>query len=265
MGDDTQKIQGRLAGKVSIVTGAGRGIGKAIARKLAVEGAAVVIAEVDAEPGQQAAAELTADGYRVLFVQTDITREASVQSAVQQTVAAFGKLDILVNNAGKDFNFDATTMTEADWNTAMDVDLKGVWLCCKHAIPRILEQGGGSIVNIASVHARATSPNYFPYGAAKAAVVGLTRSLALDFSPKGIRVNAICPGWVMSDAIAAWIKSQPDPQATEDHIVSLQPVRRIGLPEEIANFVAFVASDEASYITGAELVIDGGLTAQYPQ
>ncbi len=258
-------MTGRLEGKVAFITGAGRGIGRAIAQKMALEGAAVVIAEVDTASGQQTTEDLIAAGYRALFVQVDITRESEVQQAIQHTVETFGGLNILVNNAGKDFNFDATTMTEADWYMAMDVDVKGVWLCCKYAIPQLLKQGGGAIVNIASVHARATSPNYFPYGAAKSAVVGLTRSLALDYGPHNIRVNAICPGWVLSDAIANWLKAQPNPQVTEAHIVSLQPVRRIGDPMEIANLVAFVASDEASYITGAELVIDGGLTAQYPQ
>ncbi|MEP6986519.1 MAG: SDR family NAD(P)-dependent oxidoreductase, partial [Chloroflexota bacterium] len=167
---------GRLEGKVAFITGAGRGIGRAIAHKFALEGAAVVIAEVDTASGQQTTEDLIAAGYRALFVQVDITRESEVQQAIQNTVETFGGLHILVNNAGKDFNFDATTMTEADWYMAMDVDVKGVWLCCKYAIPQLIAQGGGAIVNIASVHARATSPNYFPYGAAKSAVVGLTRS-----------------------------------------------------------------------------------------
>lgn len=258
-------MTGRLERKVAFITGAGKGIGRAIAQKMAAEGASVAIAEIDIPSGQRTANELIAAGFRALFVQTDITRESEVEQAIQYTVETFGGLNILVNNAGKDFNFDATTMTEADWYTAMDVDVKGVWLCSKYAIPQLLKQGGGAIVNIASVHARATSPNYFPYGAAKSAVVGLTRSLALDYGPHNIRVNAICPGWVLSDAIDNWLNTQPDRQATEAHIISLQPVRRIGQPSEIANLVAFVASDEASYITGAELVIDGGLTAQYPQ
>ncbi len=265
MRDENNFIKGRLEGKVAFITGAGRGIGKAIAHKMAAEGAAVVIAEIDPAPGMAVANDLIAGGHQALFVQTDITRESDVQQAIQKSVDTFGGLDVLVNNAGKDLKYDATTMTEAEWDSAMGVDLKGVWLCCKYAIPQLLKRGGGAIVNIASVHARATSANYFPYGAAKSAVVGLTRNLALDYGPHNIRVNAICPGWVLSDAIVDWLKEQPDPQATEAHIISLQPVRRIGKPEDIANLVAFVASDEASYINGAELVIDGGLTAQHPR
>ncbi len=258
-------MSGRLEGKVAFITGAGRGIGRAIAHKMVAEGAAVVVAEMDVISGKAVANELAASGHRALFIRTDITSEKDVQQAIDQTITHFGKLDILVNNAGITFRYEATTMTEEQWHTAMDVDVKGVWLCSKHAIPHMQAQGGGAIVNLSSVHAHVTAAKHFPYAAAKAAVLGLTRSLALDYGPQNIRVNAICPGWVRSEAVEAWIQSQPDPAAYEARILSFQPVRRIGTPIEIANLVAFIASDEASYLTGAELVIDGGLTIQYPQ
>jgi len=254
----------RLDNKIALVTGAGRGIGRAIARKLAREGASVSVAEINAQTAQAAADELGSAGFKAQALLTDITRESDVEAAVRQTVEVFGGLDILVNNAGKTFHYDATTMTEAEWEAAMSIDVKGVWLCCKHAIPAMLARGGGSIVNIASIHARMTAQGYFPYGAAKAAVVGMTRSLALDYGAHHIRVNAICPGWVRTEAVQSWFDMQPDPKAGESRVLSFQPLGRIGTPEDIANFVAFIASDEASYITGAELVIDGGLTAQYP-
>lgn len=257
-------MTGRLEQKIALVTGAGRGIGRAIARKLALEGAAVAIVEIDSKTAQDAADELSSAGYRAIALSTDITRESDVKASIQRTLETFGGLDILVNNAGKTFYFDATKMTEAEWQSAMNIDVKAVWLCCKYAIPPIIKRGGGAIVNIASVHARATTRGYFPYGAAKAAVVGMTRSLALDYGLQNIRVNAICPGWVRTDPVQSWFDTQPDPQAAEDRVLSLQPLGRIGTPEEIANLVAFIASDEASYMTGAELVIDGGLTAQYP-
>jgi NAD(P)-dependent dehydrogenase (short-subunit alcohol dehydrogenase family) len=255
----------RLNSKTAFVTGAGRGIGRAIVRKLAAEGAAVVLAEIDAASGEAACAELSATGAKAVFLRTDITREEDVQRAVEQTVNAFGRLDILVNNAGKNFYYEATSMTEAEWDNAMDVDVKGAWLCSKYAIPHMLAAGGGSIVNIASIHARITAPGHFPYAAAKSAVVGLTRSLALDYAPHNIRVNAICPGWVRTDLVQGWLDMQPDSAETEARVLSFQPMGRMGTPEEIANFVAFVASDEASFITGAELVIDGGMSIQFPR
>ena len=253
----------RLENKVAFITGAGRGIGQAIAHKMAHEGAMVALAEIDLESAQSVAEELLKQDCQALAIQTDITREADVQTAVSRAMERFGRVDILVNNAGKNFYFDATTMSDADWDNAMNVDVKGAWLCCKHVLPSMKAAKAGSIINIASVHARITAPGHFPYAAAKSALVGLTRNLALDYAPYNIRVNAICPGWVRTALVQGWFDQQPDPKATEERVLSFQPLRRIGTPEEIANFVAFVASDEASFITGAELVIDGGMSIMF--
>jgi len=253
----------RLENKVAFITGAGRGIGRAIAHKMAHEGAMVALAEIDFKSAQGAAEELQKEGCQALAIQTDITRETDVQAAVSRAIEHFGRVDILVNNAGKNFNYDATTMSEADWDNAMNLDQKGAWLCCKHVLPSMINAKAGSIINIASVHARITAPKHFPYAAAKSAIVGLTRNLALDYAPYNIRVNAICPGWVRTAMVQSWFDQQSDPKAAEDRVLSFQPLQRIGTPEEIANFVAFVASDEASFITGAELVIDGGMSIMF--
>jgi NAD(P)-dependent dehydrogenase (short-subunit alcohol dehydrogenase family) len=253
----------RLENKVAFITGAGRGIGRAIAHKMAHEGAMVALAEIDFESAQSAAEELLKQGCQSFAIQTDITRETDVQAAVSQAIERFGQVDILVNNAGKNFYYDATTMSEEDWDNAMNVDVKGAWLCCKHVLPSMKAAKAGSIINIASVHARITAPGHFPYAAAKSALVGLTRNLALDYAPYNIRVNAICPGWVRTALVQGWFDQQVDPKAAEERVLSFQPLGRIGTPDEIANFVAFVASDEATFITGAELLIDGGMSIMF--
>ena len=253
----------RLENKVAMITGAGRGIGRAITYKMAHEGAMVALVDIDPESAQSVAEELRRQDCQVLAIQTDITREVEVERAVGQAMEHFGRVDILVNNAGKNFYHDATTMSEVDWDNAMNVDVKGAWLCCKYVLPSMKAAKAGSIVNIASVHARITAPGHFPYAAAKSALVGLTRNLALDYAPYNIRVNAICPGWVRTALVQGWFDRQADPKAVEDRVLSFQPLRRIGTPEEIANFAAFVASDEASFITGAELVIDGGMSIMF--
>ncbi len=253
----------RLENKVALITGSGRGIGRAIAHKMAHEGSMVALADIDVDSAQSAAEDLIKEGCQAVAIQTDITHETDVQDAVSRALEQYGRIDILVNNAGKNFYYDATTMSEADWDNAMNVDVKGAWLCCKHVLPSMKAANAGSIINIASVHARITAPGHFPYAAAKSALVGLTRNLALDYAPYNIRVNAICPGWVRTALVQGWFDQQADPKATEDRVLSFQPLRRIGTPEEIANFVAFVASDEASFITGAELVIDGGMSIMF--
>ena len=253
----------RLENKVAFITGAGRGIGRAIAYKMAHDGAMVALVEIDFESAQRAAKELLKQDCQAVAIQTDITREIEVQAAVSRAMERFGRVDILVNNAGKNFYYDATTMSEADWDNAMNVDVKGAWLCSKHVLPAMVAARAGSIINIASVHARITAAGHFPYAAAKSALVGLTRNLALDYAPYNIRVNAICPGWVRTALVQGWFDQQVDPKAAEERVLSFQPLRRIGTPEEIANFVAFVASDEASFITGAELVIDGGMSIMF--
>jgi NAD(P)-dependent dehydrogenase (short-subunit alcohol dehydrogenase family) len=198
-----------------------------------------------------------------LFVHTDITQEGLVKAAVEQTIAQFGGLDILVNNAGTNFYFNASEMTSEDWDKAMGVDLKGAWLCAKYAIPPMLARGGGVIINIASVHSFMTAPGMFPYAVAKSGLVGMTRSLALDWGKQRIRPIAVSPGWVKTPLVSAHFERQPDPHQAEARVADVQPIGRIGAPRDIANLVAFLASDDASYITGTEIVIDGGISAKY--
>ena len=253
----------RLAGKVAVVTGGAQGIGQAIVEKCHAEGARVVFFDIDEAKGKSTAEALATGERPVRFLPCDVTAEAQVAAAMGQTAGEFGRLDILVNNAGINAYFDATTMTEAEWEYVFAVDLKGAWLCAKHAIPHMRRNGGGAIVNIASIHAFMTTYGMFPYAAAKAGLVGMTRSLALDYGPENVRVNAICPGWTRTALVQEWLDRQPDPAAAEQQVRDVHPLRRMATPAEVANFVAFIASDEAAFVTGAALLIDGGLSARF--
>jgi NAD(P)-dependent dehydrogenase (short-subunit alcohol dehydrogenase family) len=250
---------GRLAGRTAFVTGGARGIGRAIVEKFAVEGAKVTFVDIDADEGRKAAGELAAGGLAVHFGPADITSEAEVRCAIAATVERHGSLDILVNNAGVNAYYDATEMSESDWDRVFAVDLKGAWLCAKYALPPMKVARRGSIVNIASIHARLTIAGMFPYAAAKAGILGLTRSLALEYAPIGIRVNAVLPGYTRTRLVEEWLSTQPDPAEAERRAMAIHPLRRIASPGEIANVVAFVASDEASAITGASIAADCGL------
>lgn len=169
---------------------------------------------------------------------------------------------MLVNNAGRNANFDAEAMTEADWDAFFAVDLKSAWLCAKHALPHLRAHGGGAIVNVSSIHAIATLDGFFPYAAAKSALTGLTRSLALDYGPHDVRVNCVCPGFTDTRLVRESMDRSDDPSAAERAMVAGVALGRIAAPAEIAATIAFLASDEASYVTGATLYVDGGLTAR---
>jgi NAD(P)-dependent dehydrogenase (short-subunit alcohol dehydrogenase family) len=251
----------RLAGKVALITGGARGIGRAIVEKFAAEGASVAFVDVDDELGCRAAQALANSG--VEFRHADVTVESDVERTVAALVSSRGTIDVLVNNAGINAYFDATEMTEDEWDRVFAVDLKGAWLCAKHVLRAMKRAGRGSIVNIASIHATLTMAGMFPYAAAKSGVVGLTRSLALDYAPLGIRVNAVLPGWTRTRLVEDWFAMQPDPSEAERRVLAVHPLRRIAVPAEIANLVAFVASDEASAITGAALAVDCGLGVQF--
>ena len=254
----------RLADKVTLITGAGRGIGAAIAFAFAREGAAVVLAELDFETAQQTAEQIKAQtGARVLAVQTDVTQSASVQHAVSEAEQAFGAVDVLVNNAGINVFCDPLTMTDDDWRRCFAVDLDGVWNGCRAVLPGMVERGSGSIVNIASTHAFKIIPGCFPYPVAKHGVIGLTRALGIEYAPRNVRVNAIAPGYIETQLTHDWWNEQADPAAAKQATLALQPMKRIGRPEEVAMTAVFLASDEAPFINATCITVDGGRSAVY--
>ena len=253
----------RLSGKSAFVTGAGQGIGRGIAEELAAQGARVTIAEINAETGMSTADELCAAGSQAQFVQVDIRSEADIKSGIAEHLRAFGGLDALVNNAGRNQNYDASQMSVDEWELSMSLNLRGAWLCSKHALPIMAEQKAGVIINVASVHANMTTYNFFPYNVAKSGILGLTRSLALDWGQKNIRAVAVSPGWIRTQPAIDAFAQADDPAAEEQRVIELHPLKRIGQPENVGKLVAFLASDDASFITGTEIVIDGGISARF--
>lgn len=251
----------RLENKVAIVTGAGKGIGWGIARVFSQEGAKVVVVDWDEEAGQKTAEEIRQSGGDALFVHCDVSNEEQVKAMVQATLDEYGRIDVLVNNAGIGVYKPVLEATSEDWDRCLAVNLKSVFLCSKYVIPHMQAAGKGAIVNISSVHSHATVNGVAPYAASKGGITALTRNMAIDYGPT-IRVNAIAPGWVLTPLIQSIFDSYPDPAGQRSLVEQRQVMKRIGRPEDIGHAAAFLASDEASFITGTQLFVDGGLTAQ---
>ena len=247
--------------RVVLVTGGSRGIGLATVRRLLADGLRVCFCGRDRAAGEAAEAELAAPG-RTCFVPADVAREDQVRALVAACAERIGPPTVLVANAGVNANHDAMTMAEAEWDAFFAVDLKAAWLCAKHTLPHMLAAGGGAIVTVSSIHAAATLEGFFPYAAAKSGLVGLTRSLALDHGPHGIRVNCVCPGFTDTRLVRESMDRAADPAAAGAAMAAAVALRRIATPDEIAAAIAFLASDDASYITGTTLFVDGGLTAR---
>jgi len=249
-----------LQGKVAIVTGAGSGIGEASALRFALEGAAVVVADIRGHKAETVASAIERDGGTCVAAEVDVSRSDQVKAMVEGAVDRFGGLDVLFNNAGTVRPGSAVELDEADWDLVMAVNVRSVFLGAKHAVPVMVERGGGAIVNTASISGLHGDGGAVAYAASKAAVINLTRALSTDHAADGIRVNAICPGTIETPPV---LRMLDDPEVRRRNI-DAHAVGRLGRPEEIAAAAAWLASDEASFVTGEALVVDGGLRAMSP-
>jgi NAD(P)-dependent dehydrogenase (short-subunit alcohol dehydrogenase family) len=256
----------RLDDKVALITGAGSGIGEATAHAFAAAGAQVVIADIDVAAAGRVAASITDAGGRAHPLVVDVADEAQVQVAFVEIVGRFGRLDVAVNNAGIGHVGNVLETSVDDWERVMGVNARGIFLCAREAVRQMRAQqpAGGAIINIASVAALVALERRFPYSASKGAVLALTRSIAIDFVGDGIRCNAICPGTVHTPFVERFLAQSFAGQedAVRQHLHARQPIGRMGRPEEIATAALYLASDEAVFVTGSALVIDGGLTAR---
>ena len=249
----------RLKDKVAIVTGSGAGIGRAIATTFAREGARVIVADMDEEAGRETVAAIQAGGGEAYFARTDVSQVKDTQRLVETALSTYGRLDVLVNNAGVYTRGDVLSTSVETWNRLLSINLTGVFLCCKAAIPALRQAGGGAIVNISSsVGWQYAAPGIAAYAASKFGVTGLTKAMACDHLPENIRVNCICPGPTDTPLIRA-------SRSPEDLVAFMeaQPIGRLGSPDEIAAAALFLASDEASFVTGVAFPVDGGQAA-YP-
>ncbi|WP_102227241.1 SDR family NAD(P)-dependent oxidoreductase [Acidimangrovimonas sediminis] len=246
----------RLTSKTAIITGAAQGIGAAIARAFAAEGAALVLTDLQDSAGEALAADLSATGARVLFLHHDVACAADWETIIARTQEAFGGIDILVNNAGIGALEGLETETEDGWQRIVAVNQTGTWLGMRAAIPALRTRGGGAIVNLCSIMGLTGDDGHFAYNATKGAIRTMTRNAAVSYVGDGIRANTVCPGMILTE-----MAGEEDDETTMDFL-NLTPMRRHGRPEEVAMGVVFLASDEASFITGTDLVIDGGYLAR---
>jgi NAD(P)-dependent dehydrogenase (short-subunit alcohol dehydrogenase family) len=247
-------------GKVALITGGSSGIGRSVAVALAERGGRVVIADVDSDGGDRTVRELKDAGRETLFIKTDVADAVQVKAAVEKAVSAYGRLDCAFNNAGLMGSPAARVSegTEENWDRVIDINLKGAWLCMKYEIRAMRKQGGGAIVNAASAAGMSGAFASAPYIASKHGIVGLTKAAALECAQQGIRVNAVCPGYIRTPMLEKLTRIAP---AIEQHLIEREPMGRLGTPEEVATAVLWLLSDEASFVTGHALVVDGGILA----
>ena len=250
-------MSGSVEGKVALVTGAGSGLGRAAALAFAREGALVCLADIDAVGLAETAAAIPS----ALSIETDVTDAAQVQAMVGAVVERFGRLDCAFNNAGIEGNVGTSTVDydEDDWDRVVRVDLKGVWLCMKYEVAQMLEQGGGAIVNASSIAGLVGLPGSSPYVAAKHGVIGLTKTAALEYAQRNVRVNAVCPGVFDTPLVERILSDTPERKSM---YLEAQPIGRLGQPEELAEVVVWLCSDAASFVTGHAMPVDGGYTAR---
>ena len=252
-----------IEGKVALVTGGSSGIGRSTALAFAREGARVVVADIVVESGEETAQMINDSGGQAVFIKADVIREEEVKALIDRSVEAFGHLDYAFNNAGingEDGKVNSiTTLTEENWNQVINTNLKGVWLCMKYEIPQMLKQGGGAIVNTSSIAGLVGVRGNPAYGASKHGVVSLTKNAALEYAQKGVRVNAVCPASIDTPMVRQLIEHIPK---MEKVLTNMQPMGRLGQPEEVAEAVVWLCSDAASFVIGHTLTLDGGMVAQ---
>lgn len=252
----------RLEGKIALITGAAEGIGRATAIRFSEEGAILSVVDINEELGRNTLKEITQKGGKGIFVRADVSQSKDVQVSVDKTLEEYGYIDILVNNAAIAIRGSVTTLEEEQWDRTLAVNLKSIYLYGKRVVPVMERQGGGVILNMGSVTSLVGVLNNAAYCASKGGILALTREMALDYATKGIRVNCICPSGIITSQMDTYFKQFPDPQKAFQETIARHPVGRMAEPREVAGLLVYLASEEASYITGAAYSFDGGYTSR---